>query len=109
MGDAEPEPEPAAAQRERVTVKSSRRGEDDIPPPPEPPADDPSQAVVMVSEDQLIDLEQLRQAEKYDDELSWLSFVGGAVGRKVAKVSDLTATEAEQVIAVFNDASGGAK
>lgn len=109
LGDAEPEPEqPAEPQRERVMVKSSRG--DDVPPPAEPPADDdPAQTVVMVSADQMTDLAQLRAAEKYDDDASWLSFVGGAVGRKVGKVSDLTAAEAETVIGVLNDVADGAK
>lgn len=76
------------------------------PPPPVPAAAD---APVMVTEDQLADLAQLLDAEGFDDEPTRLSFVGGAVNRKVAGLSELTAAEAETVIGVLNDAADGAK
>lgn len=82
----------AAIKAGDVAADSSAATETPRPPDAPPP----------VSEDQLIDLAQIREEERYDDDLSWLSFIGGAVGRQVAKTSDLTADEADTVIGMFS-------
>lgn len=73
-------------------------------PPPAPDEPPPGQPA-MVTEDQLADLAQIRAVEKLDDEESWLSMVGGAVGRSIGKVAELSAAEADTAIAALGGES----
>lgn len=61
--------------------------------------------VVFASGEQLARLRTLRAAERYDDDASWFSFLGGAVNRKVTDESTLTFDEAKTVIDIINEAA----
>ncbi len=61
--------------------------------------------VVLASEEQLAKLRNLREAERYDDDPSWFSFLGGAVNRRVTATEDLTLDEAQAVIDIINEAA----
>jgi len=66
------------------------------------PQDEPPAEVMMASRQQLAQLKQIRQAEKYDADDDWFGYLREALGINVAAEKDLTEAQAAEIIAVFN-------
>lgn len=83
------------------------QGDHDEPPPPaeetsspepEPPA---AGEVVMASRKQLAQLKQIRDAEKYDTDAEWFGFLSDMLAEPITRASDLTADQADRILATF--------
>lgn len=67
-------------------------------PEPSPPAD-----VQMASRKQLAQLKQIRDAEKYDSDTEWFGFLTDLLATPIGRVADITAEQAERILATFAD------
>lgn len=82
-------------------------GEQDQPaeetPAPDEPAEvvEPPADVQMASRKQLAQLKQIRDAEKYDSDADWFGFLTDVLGAPVGRAGDITAEQAERIIADF--------
>lgn len=90
---------PAKSFQEDVTPVTAPPA-DELPLPPEPPAAPPAD-VKMASRQQITQLKQIRQAEKYDADEDWLQYVHNITGARAAD-KDLTSQQAQQIIDLFN-------
>lgn len=84
-------------QPERVTEE---------PPLPDEPVDEPDPAadVHMASRKQLAQIKQIRDAEKYDTDAEWFGFLTDMLAAPITRAADITAEQAERIIATFADA-----
>lgn len=69
-------------------------------PEPETP---PDGEVLMASRKQLAQLKQIRDAEKYDADTDWFGFLTDVLAEPITRVSDITAEQAERILATFAD------
>lgn len=88
--DSEVMPEPVTRQPE------------DIPPPPEPSADVPVD-VKMATRQQIAQLKKIRQAEKYDDDADWFTYVENVTTARVTSEGQLTQDQAQRILDLFNN------
>lgn len=107
--DAEGEEAPAPAAAIAVGGQNEEPQDADVvdpaagDPEPEQAAATPPADVVMASRKQLGQLKQIRDAEKYDADLEWFGFLSDLLGEQVTKVGDITAAQADKVLATFNE------
>lgn len=73
---------------------------DDVPLPPEPAAA-PAADVKMASRQQITQLKQIRQAEKYDADADWYGYLADAFSISVSADTALTYEQAKQIIGAF--------
>lgn len=61
--------------------------------------------VQMATEEQLAKLDNIRAAEKYDTDEEWFGFISDVAGVQATARNQITADEADRVIALFNEAA----
>ena len=94
----------AWADRRKVIKEPS-----DIPPKPiqddvtpaEPPATETPAEIKMATRQQITQLKQIRQAEKYDADADWYGYLADAFSISVTADTQLTHEQAKQIIAAF--------
>lgn len=66
---------------------------------------EPQTGEVLATPEQLAKLDNIRAAEKYDTDEEWFGFISDVAGVQATARNQITADEADRVIALFNEAA----